>query len=183
LGSGAYGFKPYVVFSHTGRITPHANLAYQWNGVSALYPNQDYRPNEDINAPVGSSNGKLNLPGSLQYSAGADLRVTKKVTLVGDLIGQHVFSGVRLLVGTRKVQTPSGNTPPSDQAPPQCDKTQWTCPTILSTPGSYNMNSFGIGVKWNPVGGLLIFGNALIKLDDAGLRANVVPLAGVSYRF
>ena len=31
LGSGAVGIKPYVALSRAGRISPHANLGYQWN--------------------------------------------------------------------------------------------------------------------------------------------------------
>ncbi len=30
LGSGAVGIKPYVALSRAGRISPHANLGYQW---------------------------------------------------------------------------------------------------------------------------------------------------------
>ena len=77
LGTGAYGVKPYMVFSHRGRLTPNFSLAYQWNGSSVL-------------------NNFDNLPGSFLYSGGADLRVSKKVTFTGEFLGQYVINAPRL---------------------------------------------------------------------------------------
>jgi hypothetical protein len=34
-----------------------------------------------------------------------------------------------------------------------------------------------------PVGGLLLTGNVLIKINDGGLRAKFIPLIGLSYTF
>ena len=175
LGTGAYGFKPYVIFSRNGRITPHVNLGYQWNSFSALYP----KSGKDSQL----TGGNLRLPDSLQYSAGADIHITTRLTFVGDLIGQRVFQGVRLTLRKPTSVGPTGTPPPF--APPntlQCDP-QWSCQTISSVGEDYNMNNLGVGLKFNPVGNLLIFGNALIKLDNGGLRAKVVPLLGISYRF
>jgi len=37
LGSGSYGFKPFVAVSlRNHRIAPHVNVGYQWNGDSIL---------------------------------------------------------------------------------------------------------------------------------------------------
>jgi len=40
-----------------------------------------------------------------------------------------------------------------------------------------------VGLKANPVGHLLVSLNALVKLNDGGVRARVVPLVGLSYSF
>lgn len=49
--------------------------------------------------------------------------------------------------------------------------------------GSYDVNNLSVGLKANPVGHLLVSLNGLIKLNDGGVRARVVPLIGLSYSF
>lgn len=88
LGTGAYGFGPYVVFSRSGRITPNFNLGYQWNGSSALFMSP-------------TTNRSQPLPSALLYSGGMDFKVMKNLTLVGEFIGQYVLDGPRL-IGTSK---------------------------------------------------------------------------------
>jgi hypothetical protein len=179
LGSGAYGFKPYIIYSRSGRVTPHINFGYQWNSSSAIYPD-----------PNGS--GNLRLPDSLQYSAGADVGITKRWTAVADWIGQYVLDGPRVLRGTQFVTGDGQSTgmTPTSAIPTQCSA-QWSCQTIQSKTDpsgrvlteAYAMNNVSVGIKLNVFRGLLITGNALIAIDDNGLRAKVVPLVGVSYKF
>jgi hypothetical protein len=150
LGTGAYGFKPYFVVSHRGRITPNVNLAYQWNGSSILNNNQT-------------------LPGSFLYSGGVDFRVTHNFTLVGEFLGQYVFNGPRLTTKPLNI-VPTGFTYP-----------------VGSVTGAitqnYAMDNLGGGVKYSPTKHIFLSANVLFKMDDAGLRAKVIPLAGASYRF
>ena len=54
--------------------------------------------------------------------------------------------------------------------------------TSLGT-GSFNIVDGSAGVKINLVNTLLLTANLSFKLNEAGLRANVVPLAGLSYSF
>lgn len=159
LGTGAYGIKPYAILSHRGkRITPNVNIGYQWNSTSSLYTN--------------TSGDHLNLPSSFLYSGGVDFKVMKRLTFVGEFLGQYVINGPRLQETT--VTIPG----------------QGSFPSILVTDSkgnqitsSYAIDNGGFGIKFNPFGGLLITASALFKLDDAGLRAKVIPLAGISYRF
>lgn len=95
LGTGAYGIKPYIVYSHQGRVTPNFNVAYQWNSGSIL--------NTD---PV--SGAHLNLPASFMYSGGADIAVNKRLTIAGEFLGQYVINGSRLILS--QVTIPSGPT-------------------------------------------------------------------------
>jgi hypothetical protein len=150
LGTGAYGVKPYFIFSHRGRITPNVNLGYLWNSTSIL--------NLDINTGAHQS-----LPSSFLYSGGVDFLVHKHLTLDGEFLGQYVINGPRIALGP--VQGASAGS------------------FVTAQTGSYAMNNAGVGFKLNPYKGLLISANALFKLDDAGLRAKVVPLAGISYTF
>ena len=90
LGSGAWGIKPYVVWSRrTSRITPNFDAAYQWNGTSPLYTDA-----------IGS---KLHLPGSVIYNGGADMKLASKVSFSAELLGQYVIDGPRVKVGTPDV--------------------------------------------------------------------------------
>ena len=151
LGTGAYGFKPYVVLSHRGKVTPNFSLAYQLNGVSAL----------NVDPATGNS---LNLPASFMYSGGVDIQVAKRLSVATELLGQIVIGGPRLFSST--VSAGSVN-----------------LTSVSRGTGSYAMNNAGFGFKLNPLKGLLVSGSALVSLDYAGLRAKVVPLVGVAYRF
>jgi hypothetical protein len=46
------------------------------------------------------------------------------------------------------------------------------------------VDNLALGLKIKPIGHLIISANALIRLDDGGLRPNrFVPLVGISYSF
>lgn len=169
LGSGAYGVKPFIVFSrHAGRYTPHVNLGYQWNGFSVLRINRCFFSNTN---PCNGGSGlpTLRLPDSLEYSAGADIGVAKRLSFVADLVGQYYYNAPRITPAT-KVSTPP-LTPAENLS-------------VGLVNGNYSVNNVGLGLKVNPVGRLILSANALIRIDSGGLRPNrFVPLVGVSYRF
>ena len=106
-----------------------------------------------------------NLPSSLMYSGGADFRVVKRFTITSEFMGQYVLDGSRIGLGTRVVPGLGSQ------------------PTVAPFKGSYAMHNLGVGFKLNPIWRLILTFNALIKLDDGGLRSKFVPLAGISYRF
>jgi len=153
LGSGAVGVKPYVAVSRTGKIAPHLDLGYQWNGSSFLATNK--------------AGVEQNLPGFFYYSGGVDVGLTKRITVVGDLLGQRFFNA------------PQITSPGNFSIPGQTGSFS----SVEPVTDSYGANNLGIGTKINPIGHLLITANVLIKLDNGGLRAKVVPMAGLSYSF
>ena len=161
LGTGAYGVKPYVVFSRFwGRVTPHVNVGYQWNGFSVLRLN-----------PAG---GDLRLPDILDYSAGADVGIVKrKLSFVADFVAQHYFNAPRITPAAAV----TGLRP--DSTPIQGAEIK----SIGVANSSYDVDNMSVGIKWSPKGNLIVSANALLKLNDAGLRSKFVPLAGISYRF
>ncbi len=90
LGSGAYGLKPYFIYSRRGRITPNINIGYQWNSSSVLF--------------VDSNTGAhQSLPSAFLYSGGADFKVVKRLTLTAEFLGQAVINGPRLVAGTTNI--------------------------------------------------------------------------------
>lgn len=154
-GTGAPGVKPFVIASYRARVSPHVNVGYQWNGDSVLAGNV-----------ITGTKGKL--PNQFIYSGGVDIGISKRLSVSGDILGQHVFDGPRV-VKTTYTDILGVNHP--------------DIPQIAVATGSYNITDAAIGAKLSPWRNLVLSGNVLIKLDDGGLRAKVVPLVGVSYTF
>jgi hypothetical protein len=82
LGAGAVGAKPFLAMSRSGRVSPHLNIGYQWNGTSLLA------------GPLAGERGKL--PENLSYIAGADVGATRKITFSADYLGEHVVNASRI---------------------------------------------------------------------------------------
>jgi hypothetical protein len=155
LGSGATGVRPFIAASYRARVSPHANLGFEWNGDSVLAGN------------VGTGT-TAKLPNIFSYTVGIDAGITKRLTGVLDLLGQRLSNTV--IVQATTFVDPFGTSYPN-------------VPTTTLTRGSVTINDLSVGVKYSPVGNLLLTGDVLIKMDHGGLRAKVVPLVGVSYTF
>jgi hypothetical protein len=115
------------------------------------------------------ANGQ-NLPHSLLYSGGVDYRVTRKFTLVAEFVGQQVRNGWRVALVQSQIPSGAGTA---------------TVPLASVNPyqARYYMDNLGGGFKANLTKNLFVNASVLFKLDEAGLRSNVIPLAGASYRF
>jgi hypothetical protein len=188
LGTGAYGVKPYIVFSRLGRVTPHVNLGYQWNDFSNLYVNPCRFNGACPDAGAGLPT--LRLPDSLNYSAGADIGIAKRLTFVADFVGQHYFNAPRVTsavpANSAKPSIPGIPTPnPLSISSVAAFNTFFgNAPTVGVATGAINVDNVALGLKWNPAGRLILSANALIRLDSGSLRPDrFVPLVGVSYRF
>jgi hypothetical protein len=85
LGLGAWGLRPFVVLSTSqGRVSPHLNVAYLWNGKSVL-------------AGDVATGRKESLPDQVQYAVGVDIGATRRLTLAFDFLGTHVIDSPRVL--------------------------------------------------------------------------------------
>lgn len=82
LGSGAVGVRPFVAFSRGGRFSPHANVAYQWNGDSLL------------GSAVAGQKSKLS--NDFFYSAGIDAGLVPKLTVAVNYLGDYLSDQYRL---------------------------------------------------------------------------------------
>jgi hypothetical protein len=99
------------------------------------------------------------------YSAGADATVRRWVGVSADYIGTSLLNASRIKNSTF---LDYGGT------------TQANVSTFTST---VNQSNISLGAKVRPVARLLITGNVLFRLNDAGLHFKPSPLLGVSYVF
>jgi hypothetical protein len=161
LGSGALGVKPMAVLSfREGFLTPHVNVGYQWNGSSILAGNPY----------LGT---KSTLPGSAVFSGGSDLPVSRYVTFSADYLGAELVNSPR--IGMETFQSPG---------PLATTGQVGTFQTIVPLGKHvYNQSDAAIGLKISAYEHLLLTMNAIISLNDAGLRQRVTPMAGLSYIF
>ena len=122
--------------------------------------------------PTGTTGGGVTagLPHAVFYSVGADYRAFKRLTLAADLIGDHVRDASHLRLITRKDLYVS----PGQKGPVN---------TIDSNTSSYESDAIAVGAKLRLPGQLVLIGNITSRVNDGGLRSNVVPLVGLSYSF
>lgn len=167
LGSGAWGFNPFVTYSYLAKFSPHAKFGYQWNTDSDLNNQTDANP-------TYSSNGTLNmqpnkpLPGGVQYDIGGDWAAAKRFTVALDLLGYQFINSERLVSSNVFVSTSTGTL---------------TLQTTTAEPASYSINNVSAGFKWNPGENLVFSANVLTQVNNDGLRARPTPLVGIGYKF
>jgi len=85
LGLGTVGLRPFLAasFSH-GRVAPHVNFSYLWNGESVL--------GGDV-----ATGTKGDLPDQVTYAVGLDIGASKRLTLAFDFVGTYVVDSPRLI--------------------------------------------------------------------------------------
>jgi len=178
LGSGAWGFNPFLAYSYLSNFSPHAKIGYQWNTASQLNNPTYINP---INSVTTSLCGTVvcqpnkPLPGGVQYDVGADWAAGKRFTVAADLIGNQYLNTYRI------VTSPSSTCVLSTGSSGQC--TLLIPPTTSLQSSSYSLSDLSTGVKWNPALSLVFSANLLTQLNNNGMRARPTPLLGIAYKF
>ena len=153
LGSGAPGVHPFVAISYPLRRF-------------ATRVNLGYQWNgRSILAGDPNVNRKGDLPDAVTYDGGVDFAATRHLTFAGDFLGQHLIGATRVVPVT------------------YTDALGRTFPETRLEKSSLELVSGAIGAKLNITHTLLLTANAIFPLNNAGLRARVVPLIGVSWTF
>jgi hypothetical protein len=153
-GSGTWGLRPFVTYSYSARLSPHASAGFEGNGNSIL-------AGTVTSQPVA----KAQLPNVFTYSAGADATVRRWVGLSADYIGTSLLNAARIENSTFT------------------DYDNFTHANVSTFTSTVNQANISLGAKLRPVARLLITGNVLFRLNDAGLHFKPSPLIGVSYTF
>ena len=112
-----------------------------------------------------SGTEKQRLPGQIWAAAGLDAAMSPRLTLAFDVLDQVVINGQRAFL--------ERSTGP--------DNTQYVVPVFPAQ--SRHELSAAAGFKADLGSDLVFTGNVLLRLNNAGLRARVVPLLGISYLF
>ena len=156
LGSGALGLRPFAAVSASiGPLSPHANLAYQWNGKSELAGNVRLAQ-------------KADLPDQFVYAAGGDLVLADRLSVIFDVLGERVIDSPRLQPRTSTRTGAAGSV---------------TLPDITFLTESYWASSAAFGLKANVAQRLLVAFNLRFAIADGGLTDRVAPLLGVEWTF
>jgi hypothetical protein len=87
LGSGAWGFNPYVTVSYLWKVST------------------------ELNNPTLTAGGNEALPGGFQYDAGADWAWLRHLTVAGDILGSQYLNATKLILSTTPLPTPLTNPP------------------------------------------------------------------------
>jgi hypothetical protein len=154
-GSGTWGIRPFVIFSHAARFSPHFGTGFESNGQTIL-------AGDVTTDPVV----KQQLPYIFSYYGGIDTSPGRLhwLGLSADFIGNSLLSAARIR-GTTTTDY-GGNVHPDMQ------------PSVSTV----NEEAVSLGAKLRAKK-LLIVGNCLIRLNNAGLHYKPSPLVGVSYTF
>ena len=156
LGSGAWGVKPIAIASFTaGRLSPHVNLGYQWNGRSVL-------------AGDPKTGRTSDLPDRVTFASGADVGVNDRLTVAFDMLADRVIDSPRLTAETFHASGPLGS---GDFG------------NIAFVNGSYFVSSGALGLKLNVAPGMLVNFNLRFSASHHGLTDKLTPLLGVEYGF
>src|SRR6201999_3441991 len=108
---------------------------------------------------------KAQLPNVFTYGAGADATIRRWVGLSGDFIGTSLLNAERI----------ENSTFTDYHGAPHANVNTFT--------STVNQANISLGAKVRPLARLLITGNVLFRLNDAGLHFKPSPLIGVSYVF
>ena len=177
LGAGGTQAKVLLIASSEhGRLGEHLNVGYtaaQGNVAGTL---------------AGQTSASL--PDEVNYSGGVEYVASPRLTVLGDLVGRTLRDAGRLDLVDKKFEysDPSvfGLLTPEQLVAMGI----LTFPVASATFSEFNLRPGNLtlllgtgGVKFNPVGNLLISASVLLPLTDAGLRSRVTTVVGVDYAF
>jgi hypothetical protein len=155
LGIGGGQAKMFLIASTAlSRVSPHINFGYTVSGES----DSARDPNSFVIAP----------PDEVNYSAGADVVVSPRTTIALDILGRTLREVGALDEGPTRFISPSGGRYQELQLTPGAD--------VNLLLGSY-------GVRFSPVGNLLVSMNVLSPLTQHGLTDHLTWLIGADYSF
>jgi hypothetical protein len=142
----------------------------------AAGPSKRFSPRGSLGYTISSGNATFlgDLPNEVNYTAGFDAGVNRRVTLTADLLGRYLIDAQRLVEQDQTVRFRLRTDPTIRTA---------TLTSAVGQTGGLNLLLGSAGVRINPVGRLLLVGNVLFALNDNGLQDKVIPVFGIDYSF
>ncbi len=175
LGTGGSQAKfLLVVSSERGRFAPHVNIGYTaaQGHVAGTFAGLASTP----------------LPDEVNYSGGAEFVASPRLTLFGDVVGRTLRGAGRLELASKAFTHAAFDVSGVIFETPGCENSGFACTSTPleefdPRPGNLTLMLGTAGVKFNPVGDLLISGSVLLPLTKAGLRSRLTTAIGIEYAF
>jgi hypothetical protein len=123
---------------------------------------------------LGYTAAKSGLSNQVNYVGGVEIGVSPRVTVDADLVGRTFTNVLRI----NDVSIPH-----SFQQGQSAAIETTTLQTIAVSSGNLTSGLGAVGVKLNPWRNLLVSGQVLFPLNNAGLVSHVSPVVGFSYDF
>jgi hypothetical protein len=112
---------------------------------------------------------------------GFDQKLTEHLTFAGDFLGQYEMG-----TPEEDINFPDPVVVSGDLAgqPNPLDQTLTKVVDPTNIPDrSDNLNSGALGVKWSPKSNFLVIANAIVSLNEGGIRDHITPTFGLEYNF
>jgi hypothetical protein len=193
LGVGTTSVKPFVAVSFYSKpfekgivLSPHFDAGWQFSGKSILggpLTPTALGQSASLGAPFSTNKGFI--PDVFSWAGGVELALGRRSTLIADILGNQI-GWIHGIPNTTN-QTLTGLLAPTSV---NGDSTGNAVPTKVSATGlvSAGSVSFGqyngsFGYKVKVARNLIANFNVLVRFDNNGLTARLVPLLGLGYSF
>jgi hypothetical protein len=163
LGAGSQIKMMLIASGAAGRISPHVNVGYAASGgkIGSVGLLSQLTANES-------------LPDEFTYATGVEFTASPRLTLIGDIVGRTLRRAGRLELADKPFQFVAEGSSNVQTA---------SFEEFEPRSGSLNLLLGAAGIKYSPVGTLLISANVLFPLTDAGLRSRVTTVIGIDVVF
>lgn len=160
LGTGTWRGKASLIGSlRFGAFSPHVNAGYAFSSTQQ-----------------GES-----IPDEITYAGGFDWALHPRMTFAVDVLGRNIRNGNRVRVLEEEF-TANQNGSLDPRTPPVLVTAVFPRLTVARE-SSRNVLNGSVGVKFNPVGNLLLTINGLFSISRTSLEDKFTPLVGLEYSF
>ena len=174
LGLGTTQAKLYLIWSQSHeRFSPHVNVGFTASGRG------DYDVTAAGYTPLGVSD-------EFNYAGGIEFAVNPQLTVIADVLGRTLIDAGKVEAATKTFQFRQGAASPGTtplETSTVNPLTNAPYRQLALTSGHLNLTLGSAGVKYNPFPNVLLSGNVLFPLSDAGLRDSLTVAFGVDFAF
>jgi hypothetical protein len=156
-------------FLGTGETNVRAQAILSWAAGSGFNPH--------VNTGFQLRGGDTEVP-AYELIAGFDQKLTEHLTFAGDFLGQYDIGTPEEDITFPAPVVVSGNL----NGELQQTLTKVVDPTNIPD-RSDNLNGAAFGIKWSPKSNFLVIANAIVSLNDGGIRDSFTPTFGLEYNF
>jgi hypothetical protein len=185
-GSGAVGIRPFVTWAYDGRISPHFNIGYQYNGSSVndvhdtLTQNNNFKNGDYFGSEVyfnySNTVPSSKLPNIYTTSFGADFAVNSRLNIDVDIL-DRTFSND----GSKAFQAAFPKAFGNQALLLNVDKENGTEQPLFE--GASQKLTAVVGAKTKLAGHLLFSANVAFDATNNGMSYKPSPIATLSYDF